>query len=391
MLFYLLIKKDGSTILPGPNAVRPDFAPSAAPPHADNTVRQAPPTSLPLPHLPAPSSMTPAVTPETQDPSHPAVATSQMSAPQALGTDSGLASHLAHAAGAQPDLIVQQALQETADKQQRPFLLAEHELDVAVANSSSGVLRPAAAPTHLTVQPQLSLPALPASPTLPPALPPSQSVLVPSAPASFQLQPSPPQLQPGSPQLHPDLPLHQPQLRKQQMLQQLRGMHHQAENPQDISKEFLALLQETSTHLAGSQQPWSGQQGLRLKSAATSGKPEQRQPINPLGETVGVKQKNDCAAHDPSELVQAAAVAPAERIAAEPSVCNQQGQSQAEVSGIAPALFWYPSALLLCKASSCNMCAIQLSCVIVVYTLQLQSVKVISMLTRSASVILMLA
>ena len=352
MLFYLLIKKDGSTTLPAPNAIHPDFAPSAAQLRVDSTVGHARAPSLPLPLLSGPSSAVPAVDSKTQNASHPDVATSQLSAPPALDAESDLLSRQAPAATGQPEIIVQQALQQTAGKEQRQ-VLAENELDVTAEGSSSGVHRSAAAPAHLTVPPQLSLPALAAPPPPSPLLPLSHSVPPPSAPASPQLQPALPQLRPSSP-LHQ--PLHQPQLSKQQMLQQLQGMHsHQAAHPQDISKEFLALLQETSTHLTGSHQPWSGQRQSTPASAGTSGKPERRQPINNLDEAVGVKQKIDCDAHHPSDLGKAAASA--EEAAAESSVCKQHGQSQVEVSGTMSTSFgslvpWYCTLLVMCVQCS---------------------------------------
>ena len=259
MLFYLLIKKDGSTVLPALDAVHPDFASSSLPSSGDSTPQPAPAVAVtdlqqkvPLPPPPSvppaaeaavPTSFTSAAQVVTAHPDQPAVEPSADS----LQPNPSLL----------PNFSLQQGLQQAAASEPRPHL----------SGSNSGLVHPSASTLQPCAPPQASLPPAPASPHLSNSSKLPQPLLPQLVPASPQLQPTLPRVQPTLPQLQPASPRpaaampHTGQPSSQQMHQHLPVEASQAAPGQDISKEFLALLQKTSKHLAGSQPSWPDQAG----------------------------------------------------------------------------------------------------------------------------------
>ena len=249
MLFYLLIKKDGSTVLPAVDAVHPDFASASLPSSGESTPEPAAPAVVvadlqqEFPLAPPPSVLA-AAEAGVQNSSHQAVPPSVTSAAQVstVHSDQPAVEPSADA--------LQQGLQHAAASEPRPTL----------SGSSSSLLHPSTSNLQACAPPQASLPAAPASPQLSHSSQLPQPLLPQLVPASPQLQPTLPQLQPAPPQPAAAMP-HRGQPSSQQMHQHLPGEASQAAAGQDISKEFLALLQETSTHLAGSQPSWPHQAG----------------------------------------------------------------------------------------------------------------------------------
>ncbi|KAL3145568.1 hypothetical protein ABBQ32_003390 [Trebouxia sp. C0010 RCD-2024] len=293
MLFYLLIMKDGSTVLPAPDAVHPDFASPSLPTNTDSKL----PHSAPVPASaaaaaaaaatpavvntepqqqdalqPLPPSATPAAEADGQETGHQAVATSLTSEQVFPACPDEQPVH-ASSAILQPKLSVQRGLQQAA--------ACNAGLNLSGSNTDNAVLQPSAESVPAFGHPLVSPPAVAASPQL--SCCPPQPVMPHSAPALSQLQPSLPQLQPSLPQLEPSPPRlhplspsssaqpiaapHTAELGSQQTHQQLQGEYDQAS--QDISKEFLALLQETSTHLAVGHPAWSGPTGSEPMPAQT--------------------------------------------------------------------------------------------------------------------------
>lgn len=275
MLFYLLIKKDGTTVFPTPDAVHPDIASSSQPPRGDSTPPPAaapaaaathlqqkspqPPQSLVPPA--AESAVDAAAEGAVQNIGNQAVPTSHASATQVSTANPDQPAGQPSVVNPHPDPSMQQQL-------------AACEPGAHVSGSSGGLLQASASSLEAGAP---SLPAVPASPQLPHSSQLPQFLLPQPAPASPQLQPAPPQLQPVSPQLLPASPhlltsssqlaASAPQASSQQLSQQLQDQAPQAAAGQDISKEFLALLQETSTHLAGSQPSWPNQAGPQPSTA----------------------------------------------------------------------------------------------------------------------------
>lgn len=276
MLFYLLIMKDGSTVLPAPDAVHPGFASSSLPTNADSDLPVSAPAATPAVVVTEPQQdmlqpLPPSAAPAAEDDSeretgHQPVATSLASEQVLTSYPDQLPVH-ASPASLQPKLGLQQAA------------TCNSGLTLSGSYTNNAVLQPSAESVPAFGLPLVSPPAVAASPQLPSC--PPQPVLPQPAPALPQLQPSPPQLQPSlpqlealPPQLHPASPPssaqptavpHAAQLGSQQTHQQLQGR----QASQDISKEFLALLQETSTHLAAGHPAWSGPAGSEPVPAQT--------------------------------------------------------------------------------------------------------------------------
>lgn len=283
MLFYLLLKKDGSTILPTADAVHPDFASSSLPSNGESAPQHAAALALTvanLQHKTHQASVSPAAEAAVQTIGHQDVATCLTSAAQVNTPHPAQLPVEPSAVSLQPKLSIQLPIESSAvSLQPAP---AACEQGPRLSNSNSGALHPSSPDPG-----QLSLPAVSASPQFPasswlpqpllpepapplpqlqPALPQPQPLLPQLQPVSPQLNPASPLLQPASPHLPPASPQaaaisHTGQPSSQQMNQQLPGKNSQAAAAQDIRKEFLALLQETSTHLAGNQPTWSDQAG----------------------------------------------------------------------------------------------------------------------------------
>ena len=271
MLFYLLIKKDGTTVFPASDAVHPDSASSSLPPRGDSTPPPAAAPAVAATHLQqslpqAPQPLVPTAADAAaeaggeaavQNMSDQAVRTSHASATQVSTADPEQPAGQPSVVSPQPDHSMQQRLHQAAACEPGPH----------VSGSSGGLLHVSAS------TPQACAPSLPAVAALPQLFDSSQlpqPLLPQPAAASPQLQPVPPQLQPASPHLLPPSP--QPaapasQASSQQLNQQLQGKASQTAAGQDISKEFLALLQETSTHLAGGQPSWPNHAGTQPLSA----------------------------------------------------------------------------------------------------------------------------
>ena len=284
MLFYLLIKKDASTLLPAPDAVYSDFASASLPSSGESTPQDAAAPAIAVTYLqqivhqPPASFVPPAAEAAGKSISQQAVPTSLTSAAQVSTAHSNQVAVQPGADSLHPNPSLQQGLQQAAASEPRP-------------GSSSSLLHPSASNPQASAPPQVSLSAAPAPP--PPPLSRSswmpQPVLPQATPASPQLQPALPQLLPASSHLLPPSPQpaaampHRGQQSSWVTQQHLQGAALQAAAGQDISKEFLALLQETSTHLADSQPSWPNQAGSepsiaqpqtadsRQSEAATSG------------------------------------------------------------------------------------------------------------------------
>lgn len=267
MLFYLLIKKDGTTAFPAPDAVHPDLTSSSLPPRGDSTPQPAAAPAVAATHLQqnipqaphslkspaaeaaAEAAVKAAAEAVVQNVGDQAVPTSHASGTQVSTADSDQPAGKPSGVSPHPDPSMQQGLQQAAGCDPGPCV-----------PGSSGSLPHASASNPQADAP--SLPAVSASPQLSHSSQLPQPLLPQPAPASPQLQPASPQLQPASPHLPPSSP--QPaasahQANGQQLNQQLQGQASETAAGQDISKEFLALLQETSTHLAGSQPSWPNQ------------------------------------------------------------------------------------------------------------------------------------
>lgn len=259
MLFYLLIKKDGSTIPPAPDAVHPDFAP--LPSSGESALQNA--AALAVTHLQQDAHQTPAssvpaaAATAVESISHQAAPTCLTFAAQVMAADPDQHAVQQRADSVHLNPSLQQGLQQAAASEPAPHL----------SGSTSGLLHPATSNTQACAPPQISLSAAPAPPLFSPSSCLPQPLLPQPAPASPQLQPVLPQLQPASPHLLSPSPYpaaampHRSQPSSQQAHQHVQGKASQAAAGQDISKEFLALLQETSTHLAGSEPSWPDQAG----------------------------------------------------------------------------------------------------------------------------------
>ena len=253
MLFYLLIKKDGSTVLPAPDAAHPDFASSSLPSSGESTPQYAAAPAI-IHQAPA-SSVPPAAEAAVQSISHQAVPTSLTSAAQVTTAYPDQPAVQPGADSLHPNPSLQQGLQQAAASEPGPH----------PSGHSTGLVHTSTGNPQAFAPPQISPPAALAPLSQSSWLP--QRLLPQPTPASPQLQPTLPQLQPASPRLLPPSP--QPaaamplrgQPSSQLTHQQMQGKVLPAAASQDISKEFLALLQETSTHLADSQPSWPNQTG----------------------------------------------------------------------------------------------------------------------------------
>ena len=202
MLFYLLIKKDGTTVFPAPDAVHPLLASSSLLPRGDSTPQPAAAPAVPDTHLQqrppeAPQPLVPtaaasAAEAAVHNMSDQAVSTSHASATQVSTANSDQPAGPPSAVSPQPDPSMQQEVQQAAACELGPHV-----------SGSSGSLLEAAASNLQACAP--SLPAVPASPQLSDSSQLPQPLLPQLAPASPQLQPVPPQLQPASSQLQPAL------------------------------------------------------------------------------------------------------------------------------------------------------------------------------------------
>lgn len=262
MLYYLLVKKDGSTVLPAADAVYPQ--PAAQPP-----VPAAPSAS----HLatapgPAPAAAAAAHTAPVPHPT-PAVE---------AGTESGLVLDPASAAAAAPVSAASPAMAAAAtaaaDHLAEPTVPS---LVTTTALSGASSLQPASPPPEhvppcaaTTAQlPQAAVP-VPAPATAPPqdaSLPDDQALLPPPHQALPPLEPAPPHLQQQPSQ---EVAGQQPSLG-----QSVPASAH------DIGDQFLALLQDASSHLANTQQ------ALSDKAAA---------PAASAGRQQGTDDEEDCTA-----------------------------------------------------------------------------------------------
>lgn len=271
MLYYLLVKKDGSTVLPAADAVYPQ--PAAQPP-----LPAAPPAS----HLatapgPAPAAAAAAHTAPVPHPT-PAVE---------AGTESGLVLDPAFAAAAAPVSAASPAMAAAAtaaaDHLAEP---TEPSLVTTTALGGASPLEPAspvlpqpspASPPPEHVAPSVATTAqLPqaAVPTPAPATAPPQDASLPDDQAVLPPHQALPPFESASPSL------------QQQPSQELAGLQP-SDGPSapasalDIGDQFLALLQDASSHLANTQQ------ALSDKAAA---------PAASAGRQQGTDDEEDCTA-----------------------------------------------------------------------------------------------
>ena len=363
MLFYLLIKKDGTSVLPGLAAVHADVASSSAA-HAPDAATSALPQSVPQPHQADPPSEFPAPQAAGQSASCPAVVTTLPPADYATRLEPSQPPVQASAADAQPTVNAHQG----HALEQKPSVPV-HSVAGAAEVSGSGSHLSDAAPAQAAALPQVLGSALN---TLlqPTQLIPTPSSIVPhSATCSPQLVPFSPQLQPQAlqlqpqalqlgnvlPQLPPASPSQQAQAAQQQVVH-VAGMHHDAAPPQDISKQFLALLHRTSSHLAGSQQPWPGQQ---TPSKVAACRPALGHPGSNGIIAADPEQKNDGSAGNERCHAEAEAGSSDPRVMGEPGDTSQHGQTPGTLS----VAVVYTVNMSWTRGYTCNdICGYKLAC-----------------------------